>query len=556
MAPAGDWTDSMTDTSTESSSRPGLAAVLSAVIPGAGQWYGGRLRRAILVFLPSLVLVVAAAALWSRGAVRILELVVQPAVLWTLLAANLAVLAWREFAVVDAFRISRRNRDPGWLAIAVLSVTIVAVAAPHAVFVAYDLEAIDLLESVFVNGEVAAPIFVDEAPARPAPFAPDDAPIVSVPDPALIAAPIIVTPRSARNLIFRRGLGDPEAIATWPEIIAPPVEARQLMPSADTEGIDRITILLAGGDAGPGRGGLRTDSIMVATLDTVTGKAALMSIPRNMVQVPLNPEYSLAFIDLEQRLTPWEERQAWTDDNADGVPDQFVPCNCFPDQINAIYPFTRTWTDTYPDEVDPGMATLRDSVEMLLGINIDFYALVNMSGFVRVVDALGGVRTYVTGSVETEVSPAREGEDWIKVSIRPGWRRLNGHQALAYVRERKTSSDYVRMKRQRCMLKAVAASADPVTIVRRFASLSNAVKSSVRTDIPLDYVPTLVAHAAELDFDDIVTVGFTPPEYAPTGNHRNQPIPDIEAIRAKVEEILTADPATPTEIGEDTECRI
>jgi len=546
----------MTETSTNLSNRPGLAAVLSAVIPGAGQWYGGRIRRAILAFLPTFVLVAVAGAFWSRGVLRILELVVQPAVLWTLLAVNLAILAWREWAVIDAFRINRRGRKPGWLAIGVLSVTVVAVGVPHAVFVAYDLEAIDLLESVFVDGEVAAPIFVEASPPRPAPFAPDDTAIISVPDPALVAAPVIVTPRSTRNLIFRSGLGDPEAIATWPEIIAPPVEARQLMPSADTEGIDRITILLAGGDAGPGRGGLRTDSIMVATLDTLTGRAALMSIPRNMVQVPLNPEYSLAFIDLEQRLTPWEERREWTDDNGDGVPDQFVPCNCFPDQINAIYPFTRTWTDTYPNEVDPGMATLRDSVEMLLGINIDFYALVNMSGFVRVVDALGGVRTYVTGSVDAEVSPAREGEDWIEVNIRPGWRRLNGHQALAYVRERKTSSDYVRMKRQRCMLKAVAASADPVTIVRRFASLSRAVKSSVRTDIPLDYVPTLVAQAAALDFDDIVTVGFTPPDYAPTGNHRNQPIPDLAAIRAKVQQILSADASTPTETGRDTECRI
>ncbi|MGB9357092.1 MAG: LCP family protein [Acidimicrobiia bacterium] len=546
----------MTEAITNRSKRPGLAAVLSAVIPGVGQWYGGRVRRAILVFLPTLALAAVAAAFWSRGVLRILELVVQPAVLWTLLAVNLAVLAWRVWVVIDAFQISRRGRKPGWLAIGVLSVTIVAVAVPHAVFVAYDLEAIDLLESVFVDGEVAAPIFVEESPPPPLPFAPDDTAIVSVPDPALVAPPVIVTPRSTRNLIFRRGLGDPEAIATWPEIIAPPVEARELMPSVDTEGIDRITILLAGGDAGPGRGGLRTDSIMVATLDTLTGRAALMSIPRNMVQVPLNPKYSLAFIDLEQRLTPWEERREWTDDNGDDVPDQFVPCNCFPDQINAIYPFTRTWTDTYPNEVDPGMATLRDSVEMLLGINIDFYALVNMSGFVRVVDALGGVRTYVTSSVETEVSPAREGEDWIEVSIRPGWRRLNGHQALAYVRERKTSSDYVRMKRQRCMLKAVAASADPVTIVRRFASLSRAVKSSVRTDIPLDYVPTLIAQAAALDFDDIVTVGFTPPDYAPTGNHRNQPIPDLAAIQAKVQQILSADATTPTETGKDTECRI
>lgn len=554
----------MTEPSVPRSTRAGLAAVLSAIVPGAGQWYGGRSRRAVIVFLPAILLVGLGGALWSRGAVRMLELLVQPSVLWALLATNLVVLAWREMAVVDAYRLARRDRRPGRLAVGVLALTIAAVAAPHVVFVAYDLEAIDLLESVFDDGAVAAPVFDDAPPIRSDPLAPDatvvlEAPpptLVEVPDPALAVAAVIPTPRSARNLIFRPGLGDPEAITTWPEIIGRPEPAMELLPPVETEGIDRITILLAGGDAGPGRGGLRTDTIMVATLDTVTGEAALMSVPRNMVQVPLKPEYSQAFVDLEQRLTPWKERKAWTDGDADGVPDQFVPCNCFPDQINAIYPFTRKWTETYPNEVDPGMATLRDSVELLLGIDIDFYALVNMSGFVRVVDALGGVRAYVTRAVSTEVSPAREGEDWITVNIRPGWRRLNGHQALAYVRERKTSNDYVRMQRQRCMLKAVAASADPVTIVSRFPSISRAVKSSVRSDIPLDYVPTLVGHAAALDFGDIVTVGFAPPDYAPTGNHRNQPIPDLAAIRATVQEIIAGTYVESSGSGEEIECRI
>ena len=47
---------------------------------------------------------------------------------------------------------------------------------------------------------------------------------------------------------------------------------------------------------------LRTATFLVATLDTSTGHAALMSIPRNLLQVPLEPEYDLAFIDLEQQL--------------------------------------------------------------------------------------------------------------------------------------------------------------------------------------------------------------------------------------------------------------
>jgi LCP family protein required for cell wall assembly len=549
----------MTGGSASRSSRPGVAAVLSAIVPGAGQWYGGRLRRALLLFLPVLVLAGAGFGFWSLGKGRLLELVVQPSVLWALLAVNLAILVWREFVVVDAYRIARNAERPGAVATTVLTVTLVAVAAPHVLVATYDLEAIDLLETIFVAEEAPAPPTpTDEQPSttHTAPFAPDDTVIEAIADPALSVAPRVLEPRSVRNLIFRPGIGDPAAIAVWPEIVDDPVQAMDLLPPVDISGIDRITILLAGGDGGPGRGGLRTDTIIVATFDTVTGRAALFGVPRNLVQVPLNPEYDEAFTELEQRLTPWKERQSWTDGDADGVPDQFVPCHCFPDQINAIYPFTRTWTETYPNEVEPGMAALRDTLELLLGIDIDFYALVNMSGFVRVVDALGGVRTYVTGWVNTEVSPAREGEDWIEVSISPGWHRLNGHEALAYVRERKSTSDYVRMRRQRCMLKSVAASADPATIVTRFPAISRAVKSAVKTDIPLDYVPTLVSLAAGLDFDDIVTVGFTPPEYAPTGNFRGQPIPDLAAIRATVQDVLSGESATPMPTGADTECRI
>lgn len=536
--------------------RPGLAAMLSAVVPGVGQWYGGRFRRAILVFAPVVLVAGLASAAWSLGPVRLLELAVQPRVLWGLLILDLVILAWRGFAVVDAFLVARRERRVGWLAATVLAMSLFAVVVPHAAFVAYDLEAIDLLESVFAADLAVPHAFTGDAEPHPAPFAPGDTDFVVVPDPALVIVSKTPTPRSTRNLVFRDTLGDPEAIEVWPAIIDDPVEAMELLPPVDTSGIDRITILLAGGDAGPGRGGLRTDSIMVATLDMATGRAALFGIPRNLVQVPLRGDYDQAFTELEQRVTPWEQRKHWTDENGDGTPDQFVPCHCFPDQINAIYPYTRKWTETYPDEVDPGMATLRDTVEIMLGIDIDFYALVNMSGFVRVVDALGGVRTYVTGGVQAEVSPAREGEDWIEVDIQPGWNRLNGHEALAYVRERKTVSDYIRMRRQRCMLKSVAAGADAATIVGRFPALSEAVKSSVRTDIPLDFLPTLVSAAATLDFDDIVTVGFTPPEYAPTGNDRNQPVPDLPTIRAKVQEVLGADGSIPTESGRDTECRV
>ena len=86
--------------------RPGLAATLSALIPGSGQWYAGRLRRGLLIASPLLLL--AAAVLFGAwgGVVGDLEAVVRPAVLWTLLGVNLVVLAWRVFAIGDAYRLA------------------------------------------------------------------------------------------------------------------------------------------------------------------------------------------------------------------------------------------------------------------------------------------------------------------------------------------------------------------------------------------------------------------------------------------------------------------
>ncbi len=295
---------------------------------------------------------------------------------------------------------------------------------------------------------------------------------------------------------------------------------------------------------------------MVVTFDTETGKSAVFGIPRNMSQVPLPDAWSTAFVELEQRLTPWAIRSEWTDDDGDGEPDQFVSCLCFPDQINAIYPYTRKWVDTYPDEVDPGLAALRDTLEIMLGLEIDYYAMVNMSGFVRLVDALGGVRVYVTRSVEADVSPAREGDEWIHIEISPGWNRLNGRDALAYVRDRKSASDYTRMTRQRCLLKAVAARADAVTVATRFSQISRAVGSSVRTNIPIELLPALARHGSSLNFSDIATIGFVPPFYTPVLDARGKPTPDLLRIQAIVKWALNADQDTEFDSGRESECRV
>lgn len=98
---------------------------------------------------------------------------------------------------------------------------------------------------------------------------------------------------------------------------------------------------------------------------------------------------------------------------------------------------------------DGGPKLLTRTVEQATGLRIDRYAEVNFLGFVQVVDALGGVRLCLDKPLKDE----RSGADF-----RAGCRRMNGTQALAYVRARYTDpeGDLGRVKRQRQLIGAVA----------------------------------------------------------------------------------------------------
>ncbi len=543
-------TDRETVDDASSEANPAIAAALSALIPGTGQWYAGRVLRGVIIAIPLVLLVIGTGLAWSGGATGILELAVQPSVLWTLLVVDAAILVWRLFAVVDAYRISDPGRR-GTGTMVVLVALLALVAIPHLVAGVYGYRGLLLIDRVFVSDGDSGTASVTLAPPSPE--------ADMVPDPALATTTSSTVPPSSTttstvpptttttteappraNLIFRPGIGDPGAVASRGEIlIGRP--AAPFLPFDERVDPGRLTFLLAGGDAGPGRGGLRTDTIMVATVDLDTGQAALFGIPRNMAQIPLPSRFKNAFVDMQRKLSPTANKDTWVDTNGDGEPDPpaFTPCHCFPEQINAVYPYTRKWTKSYPDEVDPGMAALRDIVENMTGLHIDYYVLVDMRAFVALVDAVGGVDVYVQKPLKAEVSPPEEGDEWATVDVDVGWHHLSSSEALAYSRARKGSSDYVRMQRQRCLLRAVAAEADPLTMFRSFPAIADAIEKYVVTDVPVSFLPDLVRAAAALDFSNIATVGFNPPYYAPERDFKFHPIPDLGRIRSKVQKVLT-----------------
>jgi LCP family protein required for cell wall assembly len=260
--------------------------------------------------------------------------------------------------------------------------------------------------------------------------------------------------------------------------------------------------------------------------------------------MPLPDRWSEAFADLEQKMDARAVAESGTTTTAppDGVTVTtipFVSCDCFPEQLNALYPYTRKWTGTYPNEVDPGMAALRDVLSVATGLRIDYYALVDMAAFVDLVGAIGGVDVFVQAPLQAEVSPPREGDPWATVDVDVGWHHLDGPEALAYVRARHGSSDYVRMQRQRCMLRAIASKSTPFTLLRGFGEIVDALDGSLVTDIPVSFASDLLSMAANLDFGDVATFGFQPGPYAPDWDTFNHPIPDIDRIRGKVASVIS-----------------
>jgi LCP family protein required for cell wall assembly len=518
-----------------------MAAFLSALVPGLGQGYLGRWKRAVLFSAPLLLGAAISYSILDISTSDLIGYAVRPTVLKSVLIINLVIVIWRVLAITDAF--SLVDRKATWWRTGIVAALCLGVTLPHMVVTQMTLDAAYALDEIFVGegdrGQRPFEFDADElfAVEELLPAAPD--PKLSVPR---------YQPQGDRPRASLDRFVDLNGLL--------PLSSGDLTEAEPEEGMERITILLAGGDGGPGRSGSRTDSINVVTFDPTTGKSAVFGIPRNMTHVPLPREWSIAFTDLEKRLTPWAERRLWTDEDEDGEPDQFVPCYCFPDQINAIYPFTREWVDTYPNEREPGLAALRDVVEIMLGIDIDYYAFVNMNGFVNVVNALGGVNVYVTRPVSIDMSPAKEGDEWQHVEIGTGWRKLNGIDALGYVRERRSSSDYTRMQRQRCLLRAVVAKATPGNILTRLSKLSRAMANSAKTDIPLSELPTLLDFAASLELDDIETVGFVPPFYTPVLDFRGNPTPDLLRIQEMVQSALSADADTVFATGKQSECRV
>lgn len=135
-----------------------------------------------------------------------------------------------------------------------------------------------------------------------------------------------------------------------------------------------------------------------------------------------------------------------------------------------------------------GMDVLVGTLENLYGIDIDYYFRINFTGFVDIVDALGGVAVY--SAYDFTVGDHQ---------YTAGMNQLDGEAALAFARERHAFSegDRQRGSNQMEVVKAVIEKAMSPTILTRYLTILGGVQSCVDTSVPYSVIADLVREQLE-----------------------------------------------------------
>lgn len=135
-----------------------------------------------------------------------------------------------------------------------------------------------------------------------------------------------------------------------------------------------------------------------------------------------------------------------------------------------------------------GMDVLMGTLENLYGIDIDYYFRINFTGFVDVIDALGGIEVYSAYDFTAGGYHFTEGVN-----------ALDGDAALAFARERYSFSegDRQRGSNQMEVVKAVFQKAMSPSILTQYLSILDSVQSCVDTSVPYDVIAELVRQQLE-----------------------------------------------------------
>lgn len=287
----------------------------------------------------------------------------------------------------------------------------------------------------------------------------------------------------------------------------------------------RYNFLMMGGDAGADRTGRRPDSLSVISVDAKTGKTAIISVPRNLQNAQFSEDSPMRTI----------------------YPDGY-DCGdeCLINAINTEV--TNEHQDLYPGVPDPGAQATLEAVSGTLGITVQAYVLVDMEGFSKLIDAMGGIKIKAGGWVPMSGDMVDEANGIHGMPL--GWipagdQTLDGYQALWYGRSREFVDDYARIQRQQCVQQAMLKQLDPATLLAKFEDIAKAGTKVVDSNISASQLGSFVDLAMKAKGQDVSRLTIGPPDFDVSFST----VPDFDVIRERVDQLLAAKASASSDDG-------
>jgi LCP family protein required for cell wall assembly len=278
----------------------------------------------------------------------------------------------------------------------------------------------------------------------------------------------------------------------------------------------RYNFLMMGGDAGADRTGRRPDSLSVLSVDAKSGQTAIISVPRNLQNAQFSEGSPMRKI----------------------YPEGY---NCGDEcLINAINTeVTNEHKDLYPGVADPGAQATLEAVSGTLGITVQAYVLVDMDGFAKLIDAMGGIRIKAGGWVPISGDMIDEANGIHGMPL--GWipagdQTLDGYHALWYGRSREFVDDYARIQRQQCVQQAMLKQLDPATLLAKFEDIANAGTKVVDSNISSSQLGSFVDLAIKAKGQDVKRLTIGPPDFDASFST----VPDFDVIHERVDQLLAS----------------
>jgi anionic cell wall polymer biosynthesis LytR-Cps2A-Psr (LCP) family protein len=513
------------------------AAILSAIFPGLGQVAAGRRARGAIVAIPALTVVGAFLLIVLFYRHDLLDAAFNQSWLVSLLIVDVVALVYHLWAIVDSYRLAgtppdgppkRRMRGttpaPKWSAALGVAVIVSATVLVHGAFASVDVD--------WQNGltclDATTNCFATFAPNKTLTLDTSDTD-VSVVDPSSSGGSGSPTPTGSPMPTW-----DPNQTFDINQLPSFTTTTNSQNWAADGQ----FNVLLMGVDYEPGSSrtqGLRPDTMIVLHVDIASGRASMISVPRNTMCVPLPQPIAVHYPKGANGCPPytWGYQLNWLAGEAGWAIVSSKAANI------QNFPFYQSPTQGQANDplAIPRAATATMwAVSYLTGLTMDGYVLINIAGLVTLIDDLGGIDINVPtrvydmpcgpkGTWESKyrvcaLNPAHDGYQvppstadaidkmkataaksggkqsitWsggttaggtdIAFVIQPGLQHMDGNWALAYARTRVYTSDYDRSLRQQLVLKSLRSSLDPCTALPRIPSLIKDM-SMFSTDLPL-----------------------------------------------------------------------